>query len=71
MDSSPIVFALLFISAVVFSLGLIYIQIVGIYNSFKANIGYGLISIFLAPFALAIGAVKVFTGENILLRKKN
>lgn len=62
--------SLMFLGALALTLGLIYIQIVGIYNSFKANVGYGLISIFLAPFALAVGAVKIFTGENILLRSK-
>lgn len=67
---NALILSLLFFSAVMLSLGLIYIQIVGIYHSFKANIGYGLISIFLAPFALAVGAIKVFSGENILLRGK-
>lgn len=67
---NSIVLALFFLAAVSFTIGLIYIQIVGIYHSFKANVGLGLISIFLAPFALAVGAVKVFSGENILLRKK-
>ena len=65
-----IVLSLMFISALMLTLGLLYIQVVGIYNSFKAHFGLGLISIFLGPFALAVGAIKVFTGENILLRKK-
>jgi hypothetical protein len=67
---NSIIAALFFLAAISFALGLVYIQIVGIYHSFKANIGLGLVSIFLAPFALAVGAVKVFSGENILLRKK-
>lgn len=52
------------------AVGLLYLQIVGVYHSFKAHVGYGIVSIFLGPFALAIGAIKVFTGENILLRSK-
>jgi hypothetical protein len=67
---TTIAFALMFISAIFLSLGLFYLHIVGIYNSFKAHFAYGILSIFLGPFGIAVGAVKVFTGENILLRKK-
>jgi hypothetical protein len=66
---NQIALALLFLAALALTLGLVYIQIVGIYNSFKAHVGYGLVSLFVGPFALAIGAIKVFTGQNILIKK--
>lgn len=60
---------LLFLGGLVLIAGSLYIQFVGIYHSFKAGFAFGLISIFLGPFAFAIGAIKVFTGKNVLLKE--
>ena len=61
---NSIVLALFFLGALSFTIGLLYIQIVGIYHSFKANVGLGLVSIFVAPFALAVGADSSSSSES-------
>lgn len=68
MDNGLISF-LVFIVLLALAASLVYIQIVGIYYSFKAHVGYGIVSLFLGPFAIAIGAIKIFTGNNILIKK--
>jgi hypothetical protein len=42
----------------------------GVYHSFKASVGWGIVSIFLSPLALVVGSIKLFSNKNILIGGK-
>ena len=49
-------------------LALFAINIYGIVTCFKANPGWGIVSILLSPLAFVVGTYKLITGKNLLVK---
>lgn len=61
---------IMFLLVLTVVLAVLSLHLYGIYNSFKAGLAWGIVSIFVAPLAFAVGAIKLITKKNVLIVSK-